>query len=128
MSLIFIDSHTNVISGVSVPEFLLSSVESKLWEDVGLNQVLIVGLEHGPSGLGLHAKNNLNTRCPQISQKRNIPLSKESENEILTLIRQPGLTRAEHLHLMEIDLENFGCKGGYEMLREWAILRLHGAG
>lgn len=51
VSLVFINRHTDVVSGIGIPEFLLSSIEGELRENIGLNQGLVVRLEHRPSSL-----------------------------------------------------------------------------
>jgi hypothetical protein len=53
-----------------------------------------------------------------------LPLSKELEDVVLTLLGEPCLTRYEDVHLLKVDFEDLRGKGGDKVLCESAIILL----
>jgi hypothetical protein len=74
------------------------------------------------------------TLCPhriRITRTRRIqyePLGEELENLILALLGKPSLSGDIQFDLLDVHLENLGCKGCHKVLCERAIFFLQRAG
>lgn len=61
----------------------------------------------------------------RVRREHDVPSSKESEDVVLALLRQPSFLTNVEINLLEVDAQDFGSEYRHEVLCERAIFLRH---